>query len=102
MKQIHHYRGIVKMSDINERIAVVETKIEGLENKVEELKEEVKHNHESLHSQLQTMAHNSTAQHAQLHSKIANLEKTNYGWMMWLLGASAVISAAIGLYNLIK
>ena len=87
------------MTDINERVAVVETQIKNLDEKVDDLKATVHSNHEQLQEQLATMAKNSTQQHGMLADKIANIEKTLHGWIMWVLGASAIVSAGIGLYN---
>lgn len=102
LKTTNHYRGIAKMIDLNERVAVVETQIKNLDEKIDDLKQEVKANHLDLNTQLLQMAENSTRQHGQLAEKISNLEKVNHGWVMWMLGASAVISAIVGLYNLLK
>lgn len=90
------------MTETNERVAVLETQMANLDEKVDELKEQVVSNHSQLQQQLKTMADNSTLQHGELGRKIANIERTLHGWVMWVLGASAVVSAAIGLYNLIK
>lgn len=90
------------MTDLNERVAVVEIEVKNLTEKIDDLKQEVKGNHQQLQDQLKAMAKNSTEQHAMLANKITAIEKLNHGWIMWLLGASAVISAGIGLYNLLK
>ena len=87
------------MTDTNERVAVLETQMANLDEKVDDLKETVHTNHEQLQQQLKAMADNSTQQHGQLGEKIANIEKTLHGWIMWVLGASAIVSAGIGLYN---
>ena len=90
------------MTDINERVAIVETQIKNLDEKVDDLKATVHSNHEQLQEQLATMAQNSTVQHGMLADKIVSIEKTLHGWIMWVLGASAIVSAVIGIYNLIK
>ena len=87
------------MTDINERVAVVETQIKNLDEKVDDLKQTVHENHEQLQAQLKQMAENSTKQHGMLADKIVAIEKTLHGWVMWALGACAVISAGIGIYN---
>ena len=90
------------MAETNERIAVLETQMKNLDEKVDDLKQEVINNHKDIKSQLQAMAENSTKQHKELGDRITNIEKITHGWIMWLLGASAVVSAIIGIYNLIK
>jgi uncharacterized protein YaaW (UPF0174 family) len=90
------------MTDINERVAIVETEVKNLTEKVDDLKQTVHDNHEQLQEQLKTMAENSTSQHGLLADKVVAIERTLHGWVMWVLGASAIISAIIGIYNLIK
>lgn len=102
LKTTNHYRGIAKMTDLNERVAVLETQVKNIDEKVDDLKQEVHANHQQLQQQLQQMAENSTKQHGMLAEKIANIEKLTHGWVMWIFGASAVVSAIIGLYNLLK
>lgn len=99
VKTISLYHGIVKMTDTNERIAVLETQVKNIDEKVDDLKEVVKENHNDIKSQLKAMAESSTKQHKELGDRISNIEKITHGWLMWVLGASAVVSAIIGLYN---
>ena len=79
------------MIEQNERVAVLETKVDFVTDQVQ-----------SIDSKLEQMAENSTRQHAELAEKIVNLEKINHGWVMWALGASAVISVIIGIINFLK
>lgn len=90
------------MTDINERVAKLEARVDNLDSKIDDLKLDVKANHQELQEQLKTMSENSTVQHGQLAAKINSLEKTNYGWYMWVLGAAAVISAIGAVINLLK
>lgn len=90
------------MTEINERTGILEVKVENIENKLLEFKQEVKEDTREIKDTLKLMAENSTKQHRELHEKIVSIEKTNHGWVMWMLGASAVISAIIGLYNTFK
>lgn len=90
------------MTDLNERVAIVETQIKNIDEKVDDLKLVVSNNHHQLQQQLQSMAENSTKQHKELGDRISNIERVTHGWIMWVLGASAVVSAAIGLYNTFK
>jgi hypothetical protein len=72
------------MATTNERVAILETK-------VDELKETVKNNDADLKAQLKTMYEASCSQHSKLSEDIDDLKS----YRNWLLGACAVISPAL-------
>ena len=83
-----------------ERIGIVETKVENLSEKLDELKDDVKEMHdcldktrEDLKAQLETMYNASCEQHAELAKKIGNLEQIRQK-MIWMV-AGAVAFAGI-------
>lgn len=67
-----------------ERLGIVETKVENLSERVEELKTDVKENRDTIMAQLDEMAMNSSKQHAELAKKIGGLEeaKNKFAWMV--------------------
>jgi len=88
------------MATTTERIGIVETKVENLSEKVDELKVGVKDMHDcldrtrdELKDQLQVMYDASCAQHAELAKKIGSLEKIREK-TMWMV-AGAVAAAGI-------
>lgn len=57
-----------------ERIGILETKVENLEGKIDDLKETVKANDHDLKAQLKTMYEASCAQHEQLSRDIKEIK----------------------------
>jgi phosphoglycerate-specific signal transduction histidine kinase len=58
---------------VNERVSVLETKVDNVQEKVEELKSTVKENNTELKTQLSNMYQASCTQHAQLSQDIKSL-----------------------------
>ena len=87
------------MSEPIERIAIVETKVTNLEEKVDDLKQDLKEHTSKIEEQLDKMYEASCKQHAELGNQIVDIQKKLHGWVMWVLGASAVVSLLFGLYN---
>ena len=88
------------MATTVERIGIVETKVENLNEKLDELKVDVKDMHDCLDKtrddikgQLKEMYDASCTQHAELAKKIGNLEQIRQR-MMWMV-AGAVAFAGI-------
>ena len=88
------------MASTVERIGIVETKVENLSEKLDDLKVDVKEMHDcldktrdDLKSQLEVMYNASCEQHAELAKKIGNLEQIRQK-MMWMV-AGAVAFAGI-------
>lgn len=81
-----------------ERIGIVETRIDNLTGKIDDLKSDVKDVHDCLDKtrddltfQLEKMYNTSCSQHAEMANKITSLEKTRDKWIWTIVGASAVI-----------
>jgi uncharacterized coiled-coil DUF342 family protein len=88
------------MATTVERIGIVETKVENLSEKMDDLKVDVKDMHDcldktrdSLIEKLDEMYNASCEQHAELAKKISNLEQIRQR-MMWMV-AGAVAFAGI-------
>jgi chromosome segregation ATPase len=88
------------MATTVERIGIVETKVENLSEKMDDLKIDVKEMHDcldktraSLTEKLEEMYNASCTQHAELAAKIGDLEKIRQK-LMWMV-AGAVAFAGI-------
>ena len=85
------------MATTAERLGIVETKVENLSGKVDELKTDVRDVHDcldrtrdELKDQLKTMYDVSCTQHAELAKKISSLEKIREKTMWMVAGAVAM------------
>jgi len=86
------------MASTLERIGIVETKVENLNEKLDDLKVDVKDMHDCLDQtrdllaeQLKCMAEASSAQHAEMAKKIAAMEKLKDKWTYATMGGIVVI-----------
>ena len=86
------------MATAVERIGIVETKVENLNEKLDDLKVDVKDMHDCLDQtrdmlaeQLKCMAETSSAQHAEMAKKIAAMEKLKDKWTYATMGGIVVI-----------
>jgi hypothetical protein len=87
------------MATTVERLGIVETKVENLNEKLDDLKIDVKDMHDcldqtrdSLLGKLDEMYSASCNQHAELATKITELEKWKQKWVYMLAGGAVVIS----------
>jgi hypothetical protein len=101
------------MATTLERLGIVETKVENLDSKIDDLKIGVKEMHDcldrtgdSLHARLKEMTDNSAQAHDDLAKKISELEKFKTKWMYLIMGGIAVLSwvggHASALVNFVK
>jgi uncharacterized coiled-coil DUF342 family protein len=91
------------MATTVERIGIVETKVENLSEKLDELKVDVKEMHDcldktrdSLTEKLEQMYTASCEQHTQLANKIGDLEKIRQKMVWMVAGAVAVLGILSG------
>ena len=89
------------MASTVERIGIVETKVENLSEKLDDLKVDVKEMHDcldktrnDLKSQLETMYNASCEQHAELAKKIGNLEQIRQK-MMWMVAGGVAFAGIL-------
>jgi uncharacterized protein (DUF342 family) len=94
---------VAQLATLPERVSVVETKVDNIEEKLVELKEDVKNLHDcldrtgdSLHAALKEMHQDSCNQHAELAGKISELEKFKTKWMYMIMGGVAVFGFVSG------
>jgi predicted nuclease with TOPRIM domain len=87
--------------NLSERMGVVETKVENLNEKLDDLKDHVCSSKDELKTQLENMAKSAEQAHDVLTEKITELEKIKDKWFWVLTGAVAAISWAIGHWGLL-
>jgi predicted nucleic acid-binding Zn-ribbon protein len=90
-----------QLAMLPERVAVVETKIHQIEEKLDDLKVDVKEMHDCLDNtrdlldkKLCDMAEASNSQHAELAEKIGDLEKIKNKYTMYAMAGLAFFAGA--------
>jgi len=96
---------IPQLATLPERVIVLETKVDNIEEKLVDLKADVKEMHDCLDqtrdgimAQLKVMHDDSCAQHDELAGKVKDLEKVKNKIMMYALAAMA-FAAGTGWLN---
>lgn len=91
------------MATTAERLGIVETKVVVLDEKIDDLKTDVKQVHDCLDRtgdelkiQLKAMHEAACVQHDQLAAKISEIEKFKNKWMYMILGGAAVLGWVTG------
>ena len=82
------------MASAAERIAVVEVKVANLDEKMDHLQCDIRDNHQSLINTLNEMREASTKQHAELATKIKDLEGFKSKWVRWIMVGLAFAAGA--------
>jgi len=92
---------VAQLAMLPERVAIVETKVHAIEEKIDELKVGVKDMHDCLDNtrdlldkKLCEMAEASNSQHAELADKIKDLHATKDKWVKYALAAMAFAAGA--------
>jgi hypothetical protein len=91
-----------EMATQAERISVVETKVESLAEKVDDLKVSIGETREALTEKLDTMYSASCQQHAELAKKLNEVEKFNDKWLYIGMGGLAVLGWVTGHLDLLS
>ena len=96
---------VAQLAVLPERVSVLETKVENINEKLIDLKSDVKEMHDCLDNtrdlldrKLCEMAEASNSQHADLADKIKDLQTTKDKWVKYALAAMA-FSAGAGWIN---
>jgi chromosome segregation ATPase len=96
------------MATTAERLGVVETKVANLDEKLDEIKVDVKDMHDcldktrdSVMAKLEDMYGASCQQHSELASKITELEKFRQKWIYMTAGGVAVLGWVSGHMDLV-
>lgn len=84
------------MATVAERVSVLETKVDNFGEKLDQVKEDVKTGHDDIKTQLKTMYDASCTQHAELATKIKDLEGFKMKWTYMILGGIAVLGWVSG------
>ena len=84
------------MATVAERVSVLETKVDNFGEKLDEVKVDVKESHSDIKEQLKTMYDASCTQHAELATKIKDLEGFKMKWTYMVLGGVAVLGWVTG------
>lgn len=87
------------MATTVERLGIVETKVANLDEKLDDVKHDIKSVHDcldrtgdELKDQLKVMHEASVAQHGELAGKISELEKFKQKWIYTIAGGAVVLS----------
>lgn len=87
------------MPSMVERLSVVETRVENLNEKIDdvkttlkETKEHIEKSDDELKAQLKTMYDASCTQHAQLAKQIGEIERFKNKWIWMITGGSVVLA----------
>ena len=83
---------VAQLAALPERVAVVEIKVEAINEKLADIKADVKEMHDCLDQtrdlladKLKDMAEASNSQHAELAGKIGDLEKVKNKWQQYVM-----------------
>jgi len=105
---------VAQLTALPERVAVVEIKVEAINEKLTDIKSDVKDMHDCLDNtrdlladKLKEMAEASNSQHAELAGKIGDLEKIKSKWTMYTMVGLAFAAGsgwvnAVNLPHLLK
>lgn len=92
---------VAQLAALPERVAVVEIKVEAINEKLSDIKADVKEMHDCLDNtrdllaeKLKEMSDASNSQHAELAAKIGDLEKIKSKWTTYAMVALAFTAGA--------
>ena len=90
------------MATAAERLGIVETKVANLDEKIDHLQVDLKSGNQDIKEELKKMYDASCTQHAELATKIKDLEGFKNKWTRWAMMALAFLAGAgwIGNANL--
>lgn len=71
------------MATAAERLAIVETKVENLDEKIDHLQGHISSNHTNILETLKSMREESTVQHNELAGKVKDLQSVKDKWMKY-------------------
>lgn len=84
------------LATLPERVSVLETKLENVDYKLDDIKVDVKEMSLNISETLKTMQEASTKQHGELATKIKDLEGFKNKWTYTILGGLAVLGWVSG------
>jgi hypothetical protein len=87
---------IPQLATLPERVAVLEVKVTNIDEKMDNLKEDLCSNHNSIIDTLKEMRETSVAQHTDMANKIKDLEGFKNKWIWMTMGGIAVLGFLSG------
>lgn len=84
------------MATVQERVSVLETKVDSINEKIDDIKSDFRAGNDDIKLQLKTMYDASCSQHAELATKIKDLEGFKNKWAYAVAGAVAVLGFVSG------
>ena len=100
-KKSRESEAVSQLATLPERVAIVETKVHQIEEKIDDLKADVKDMHDCLDNtrdllaqKLKEMSDDSTNQHNELAGKIKELQSVKDKWVKYSLAAMAFAAGA--------
>lgn len=95
------------LTTLPERVSVLEVKVQNINEKIDDIKEDITNNHETILTRLKEMQDASTTQHNELGGKIKEMEKLKNKGIMWSLAILAFLAGAgwlhaVDLHTIIK
>lgn len=85
---------VPQLATLPERVAVLETKMTNLDEKMDFIKDTQATNHDSIIETLKKMREESTAQHSELAGKVKDLEEVKNKWIRWSMMGLAFAAGA--------
>lgn len=90
------------MATVQERVGILETKVDGINEKIDDIRADVKSSHLDIKDQLHTMYSASCEQHAQLATKIKDIEGFKTKWTYIIFGAATALSWVVGYFDIVS
>lgn len=85
---------VPQLATLPERVAVLEVKVNNIDEKMDDLKQDICDNHNSLIATLQEMRTVSTTQHTEMANKIKELEGFKNKWAKYVMVGLAFAAGA--------
>jgi hypothetical protein len=83
-----------QLATIPERVSVLEVQVANINEKIDDVKNDISSNHTTLLTTLTAMRDESTNQHNELAGKVKDLEKIKNKWQLYLMVALAFAAGA--------
>jgi hypothetical protein len=85
---------VPQLATLPERVAVLEVKVNNIDEKMDDLKQDLCDNHENIISTLKEMRDTSVAQHTDMANKIKELEGFKNKWARYIMVGLAFAAGA--------
>jgi hypothetical protein len=85
---------VPQLATLPERVAVLEVKVDNIDEKIDEMKQVQHTNHTGILDELKAMREESTSQHNELAGKVKDLQTVKDKWMRYGMVALAFAAGA--------